>query len=77
LIWEQHHVDRRLDPQPCPGHARPTLEKELTCAILDGRIGEGSQLATRDGDEQPVVLDITNRLPQRPSMISGVGAPRA
>jgi hypothetical protein len=37
---------------------RRTLEKELTRAILDGKIPEGTRIVAREGDEQTVVLDL-------------------
>jgi hypothetical protein len=35
------------------------LEKELTRAILDGRIGEGSAVVARDDEDQSIVLEVT------------------
>jgi ATP-dependent Clp protease ATP-binding subunit ClpC len=54
--------DEEFGARPLKRHLRRTLEKELTRAILDGRIGDGSRVGVRDDDggsielyvEQPV-----------------------
>src|SRR5205085_3821456 len=50
--------DPEFGARPLKRHVRRTLEKELTRAILDGRIGEGTRVVAREGEEQPVVLEI-------------------
>jgi ATP-dependent Clp protease ATP-binding subunit ClpC len=50
--------DPEFGARPLKRHIRRTLEKELTRAILDGRIGEGGRVLARDGDEQPIVLEL-------------------
>jgi ATP-dependent Clp protease ATP-binding subunit ClpC len=57
----QEGFDPEFGARPLKRHVRRTLEKELTRAILDGRIGEGTQVIARQGDEQPVVLEITEQ----------------
>ncbi len=51
--------DEAFGARPLKRHVRRTLEKELTRAILDGRIGEGSQVLARlAGDEGAIALDV-------------------
>ncbi len=50
--------DSEFGARPLKRHLRRTLEKELTRAILDGRIGEGTRVVARDGEEQAIVLDV-------------------
>jgi len=50
--------DPEFGARPLKRHIRRTLEKELTRAILDGRIGEGGRVVARDGDEQLIVLEL-------------------
>jgi ATP-dependent Clp protease ATP-binding subunit ClpC len=49
--------DAEFGARPLKRHLRRTLEKELTRAILDGRIGEGSRIAATDGPEQSIALE--------------------
>ncbi len=51
--------DSEFGARPLKRHLRRTLEKELTRAILDGRIGEGTRVVARDGEERSIVLDVT------------------
>ncbi len=50
--------DSEFGARPLKRHLRRTLENELTRAILDGRIGEGTRVVARDGEEQAIVLDV-------------------
>jgi ATP-dependent Clp protease ATP-binding subunit ClpC len=50
--------DPEFGARPLKRHIRRTLEKELTRAILDGRIAEGGHVLARDGDEHPIVLEL-------------------
>ena len=50
--------DTEFGARPLKRHLRRTLEKELTRAILDGRIGEGTRVVARDGEEQAIVLEV-------------------
>jgi ATP-dependent Clp protease ATP-binding subunit ClpC len=50
--------DPEFGARPLKRHIRRTLEKELTRAILDGRIAEGGRVVARDGDEHPIVLEL-------------------
>jgi len=50
--------DEEFGARPLKRHLRRTLEKELTRAILDGRIGDGSRVAVRNGDGDSVELDV-------------------
>jgi ATP-dependent Clp protease ATP-binding subunit ClpC len=50
--------DPEFGARPLKRHIRRTLEKELTRAILDGRLTEGGRVVARDGDEQTIVLDL-------------------
>jgi ATP-dependent Clp protease ATP-binding subunit ClpC len=51
--------DSEFGARPLKRHVRRTLEKELTRAILDGRIPEGAHVVARDGEEQSIVLEVT------------------
>jgi ATP-dependent Clp protease ATP-binding subunit ClpC len=53
--------DAEFGARPLKRHVRRTLEKELTRAILDGRLAEGSQVVAREGEEELVVLDIAEQ----------------
>jgi ATP-dependent Clp protease ATP-binding subunit ClpC len=50
--------DPEFGARPLKRHIRRTLEKELTRAILAGRLAEGGRVVARDGDEQTIVLDL-------------------
>ena len=50
--------DPEFGARPLKRHIRRTLEKELTRAILDGRLADGSRVVARDGDEQAIVLEL-------------------
>jgi ATP-dependent Clp protease ATP-binding subunit ClpC len=50
--------DPEFGARPLKRHLRRTLEKELTRAILDGRLTEGTRVVAREGEDQPVVLDL-------------------
>jgi ATP-dependent Clp protease ATP-binding subunit ClpC len=51
--------DSEFGARPLKRHVRRTLEKELTRAILDGRIGQGTRVVARDGEDESIVLDVT------------------
>jgi ATP-dependent Clp protease ATP-binding subunit ClpC len=50
--------DPEFGARPLKRHIRRTLEKELTRAILDGGITDGTHVLAREGDEQAVTLEI-------------------
>ena len=50
--------DPEFGARPLRRHLRRTLEKELTRAILDGRITEGGQVLALDNDEHEIVLAV-------------------
>jgi ATP-dependent Clp protease ATP-binding subunit ClpC len=50
--------DAEFGARPLKRHLRRTLEKELTRAILDGRIGAGTRVHATEGDEQSIVLEL-------------------
>ena len=50
--------DPEFGARPLRRHLRRTLEKELTRAILDGRIVEGAQVTARDDLAQGIVVDV-------------------
>jgi ATP-dependent Clp protease ATP-binding subunit ClpC len=50
--------DPEFGARPLKRHIRRTLEKELTRAILDGRLSEGSRVVARDGEDGAIVLDV-------------------
>ena len=49
--------DPEFGARPLKRHLRRTLEKELTRAVLDGRISEGSRVRATDDPEQSIVLE--------------------
>jgi ATP-dependent Clp protease ATP-binding subunit ClpC len=53
--------DAEFGARPLKRHLRRTLERELTRAILDGRIPDGSHVRARDGDEQSILLEPAER----------------
>jgi ATP-dependent Clp protease ATP-binding subunit ClpC len=50
--------DPEFGARPLKRHIRRTLEKELTRAILDGGITDGTHVLAREGDEEAVTLEI-------------------
>ncbi|HWT91654.1 MAG TPA: ATP-dependent Clp protease ATP-binding subunit, partial [Solirubrobacteraceae bacterium] len=56
--------DADFGARPLKRHLRRTLEKELTRAILDGRVSEGTRVVARDGGEGAIVLDVETVAPQ-------------
>jgi ATP-dependent Clp protease ATP-binding subunit ClpC len=50
--------DPEFGARPLKRHIRRTLEKELTRAILDGRLAQGGHVVARDGDDQAILLDL-------------------
>jgi ATP-dependent Clp protease ATP-binding subunit ClpC len=50
--------DPEFGARPLKRHIRRTLEKELTRAILDGRIAEGVQVTARPGEGESVRLEV-------------------
>jgi ATP-dependent Clp protease ATP-binding subunit ClpC len=50
--------DPAFGARPLKRHVRRTLEKELTRAILDGRIGDGTHVVARDLDGSGIDLEV-------------------
>jgi ATP-dependent Clp protease ATP-binding subunit ClpC len=50
--------DPEFGARPLKRHIRRTLEKELTRAILDGRLTDGGRVVARGGDEPTIVLEL-------------------
>jgi ATP-dependent Clp protease ATP-binding subunit ClpC len=50
--------DAEFGARPLKRHLRRTLEKELTRAILDGSLADGSAVTARSGDSSPVILEL-------------------
>jgi ATP-dependent Clp protease ATP-binding subunit ClpC len=50
--------DAEFGARPLKRHVRRTLEKELTRAILDGRITDGTRVVASDGEEGSIVLTV-------------------
>jgi ATP-dependent Clp protease ATP-binding subunit ClpC len=50
--------DPEFGARPLRRHLRRTLEKELTRAILDGRIADGGHVQALDNDEHEIVLAV-------------------
>jgi ATP-dependent Clp protease ATP-binding subunit ClpC len=51
--------DPEFGARPLKRHLRRTLEKELTRAILEGRLSDGSRVRIADDGEQSIVLELT------------------
>ena len=50
--------DAEFGARPLKRHLRRTLERELTRAILDGRIADGARVTARDGAEDSIELEV-------------------
>jgi ATP-dependent Clp protease ATP-binding subunit ClpC len=50
--------DPEFGARPLKRHLRRTLERELTRAILDGRISEGDRVLARDDGQEGIALEI-------------------
>ncbi|MBV9049517.1 MAG: ATP-dependent Clp protease ATP-binding subunit, partial [Solirubrobacterales bacterium] len=50
--------DAEFGARPLKRHLRRTLEKELTRAILDGRIGAGTRVRAGGGEEHSIALEL-------------------
>ncbi|HUA07580.1 MAG TPA: ATP-dependent Clp protease ATP-binding subunit [Solirubrobacteraceae bacterium] len=50
--------DAEFGARPLKRHLRRTLEKELTRAILDGRIGDGTRVRATGGDDGEIALGL-------------------
>jgi ATP-dependent Clp protease ATP-binding subunit ClpC len=50
--------DEEFGARPLQRHLRRTLEKELTRAILDGRIADGARVTAREDGEGAIALDV-------------------
>jgi ATP-dependent Clp protease ATP-binding subunit ClpC len=55
--------DEEYGARPLQRHVRRTLEKELTRAILDGRLGDGAHVVAGVDDEGRVALSVSERQP--------------
>jgi ATP-dependent Clp protease ATP-binding subunit ClpC len=49
--------DAELGARPLRRHLRRTLEKELTAALLDGRIADGDRVVARTGEDGAIALE--------------------
>jgi ATP-dependent Clp protease ATP-binding subunit ClpC len=56
--------DPEFGARPLKRHLRRTLERELTRAILDGRLPEGSHVVAGDTDENGIALHVTSYQPE-------------
>jgi ATP-dependent Clp protease ATP-binding subunit ClpC len=56
--------DEEFGARPLQRHLRRTLEKELTRAILDGRLTGGARLTAREDGEGGIALDVHADAPQ-------------
>jgi ATP-dependent Clp protease ATP-binding subunit ClpC len=55
--------DGEFGARPLKRHVRRTLEKELTRAILDGRISDGSEVRATDAGENGISLEVLTAAP--------------
>ena len=55
--------DEEFGARPLQRHLRRTLEKELTRAILDGRLPDGSEVSATDDGEGGIVLEVSGTVP--------------
>jgi ATP-dependent Clp protease ATP-binding subunit ClpC len=51
--------DAEFGARPLKRHLRRTLEQELTRAILDGTLSDGSEVLARVGEDRPVLLEVS------------------
>jgi ATP-dependent Clp protease ATP-binding subunit ClpC len=61
--------DAEFGARPLQRHVRRTLEKELTRAILDGRLTDGDRVRAAQGDDGTIVLDV-----RQPAALLGAAA---
>ncbi|HKH18317.1 MAG TPA: ATP-dependent Clp protease ATP-binding subunit [Solirubrobacteraceae bacterium] len=54
--------DEAFGARPLKRHVRRTLEKALTQAILDGRLGDGSKVRASLGEDAQVALELSERV---------------
>jgi ATP-dependent Clp protease ATP-binding subunit ClpC len=50
--------DEEFGARPLQRHVRRTLEKALTRAILDGRLGDGATVRATEGEDGSIALDV-------------------
>jgi ATP-dependent Clp protease ATP-binding subunit ClpC len=50
--------DAEFGARPLKRHLRRTLERELTRAILDGRLADGVRVTARDADGDAIELNV-------------------
>ncbi|HYB25531.1 MAG TPA: ATP-dependent Clp protease ATP-binding subunit [Solirubrobacteraceae bacterium] len=55
--------DAEFGARPLKRHLRRTLERELTRAILDGRIADGARVTARNGAEDSIALGVLEMQP--------------
>jgi len=55
--------DEAFGARPLKRHLRRTLEKELTRAIVDGRLANGSRVRAVEGPEDEIVLEVLEAAP--------------
>jgi ATP-dependent Clp protease ATP-binding subunit ClpC len=53
--------DPEFGARPLKRHIRRTLEKELTRAILDGRITDGVEVLARQGEDEAISLEVAQQ----------------
>ncbi len=61
--------DEQFGARPLKRHVRRTLEKELTRAILDGRIGEGGHVRAIEGEDGSVELEMSEDVTPEAALI--------
>ena len=52
--------DPTFGARPLKRHLRRTLEKELTRAILNGRLGDGTRVRATEDDQGSIVLEVAD-----------------
>ena len=57
--------DEEFGARPLARHVRRTLEKELTRAILDGRLGEGARVRASEDEEGGLSLEVSDPVSAR------------
>ena len=55
--------DEAFGARPLKRHVRRTLEKELTRAIVEGRLADGARVRATEGEDETIILEIHEASP--------------
>jgi ATP-dependent Clp protease ATP-binding subunit ClpC len=62
--------DAEYGARPLKRHVRRTLERELTRAILDGRLADGARAVARSGEDATIELVVEPVQEPEPAVIA-------